>query len=160
MSDPTIYAQLAAMEKRLKALERQESGGLAGTWTPTLTGTGTPGTYTYAARVGVYVRLGNVVIVHCYVNISAIGVSPTLLLTVTGLPFTALGTANAFQALETAQTDLVTLAAGSRLGAYVAPSTTTITLTQSASAATAVVLPATAITANSSFLIGGSYIAA
>ena len=88
MSDPTIYAQLADIEKRLKALERQEAGGLAGTWTPGLAGSGGGGVFTLTAS-GSYVRLGNVVTVSGSIAVATFTSAPAVGdLYITGLPFT------------------------------------------------------------------------
>jgi hypothetical protein len=62
-----------------------------GTWTPTLSSSGTPPTVTsYTTRYGSYTRTGNRVFITCHVRatLSAIGTgTPTL----TGLPFLAAG---------------------------------------------------------------------
>lgn len=64
-----------------------------GTFTPTITGTGTAGTFTYVAgrQDGRYTRIGDLVMFALEVAISAIAVAPTGDIQITGLPFTAAG---------------------------------------------------------------------
>jgi hypothetical protein len=56
-----------------------------GTWTPTVFGTGTAGTATYAQAVGTYTKVGNLVYAQCYVAFSSF--TGTNNLQVRGLPF-------------------------------------------------------------------------
>ena len=59
---------------------------VSGTWTPAFAGTTIAGSFTYAAQLGRYTRVGNQVIIHAYVQISAIGVAPTGNMQITGIP--------------------------------------------------------------------------
>lgn len=62
-----------------------------GTWTPSWSGTGTAGTFTYTAstgQTGHYQRIGNLVHVRARLSITAISVSPTGNMQINGLPFT------------------------------------------------------------------------
>ena len=56
-----------------------------GTWTPSVFGTGTAGTATYAQAVGTYTKVGNLVYAQCYVVFSSF--TGTNNLQVRGLPF-------------------------------------------------------------------------
>jgi hypothetical protein len=58
----------------------------AGTWTPTITGTSTPGTPTYLRQVGTYEQLGRLVILRFYVSTSAFSPLPTGQAQIGGLP--------------------------------------------------------------------------
>jgi len=58
-----------------------------GTWTPTVTFVGTPGTVNYISRTGRYTKIGR--IVHCEYNIIACSITGSVgYVTITGLPFT------------------------------------------------------------------------
>lgn len=65
------------------------TGYKEGSWTPVFAGTTTAGTYTYTAQTGVYTRIGNQVIAHGRIAISAIGVAPVGNMRITGLPLAA-----------------------------------------------------------------------
>ena len=57
-----------------------------GTWTPTISGSITAGLYTYD-RNGYYTKIGNIVHIHAYINVSTVTTTPTGNLSITGLPF-------------------------------------------------------------------------
>ena len=59
-----------------------------GTFTPTITTDGTPGTPTYTEQVGLYTRIGNIVNFTATVSITAWSGSPTGTMYIGGLPFT------------------------------------------------------------------------
>lgn len=63
----------------------------SGTWSPVLQGSGVAGTFAYdtSNTGGEYTRLGNRVLFHGRIRITAITVNPTLNLTITGLPITS-----------------------------------------------------------------------
>lgn len=61
-----------------------------GTWTPTLTGSGTAGTQTYSEQVGNYTKTGLEVVATFQLRLSAISATGNLLLT--NLPFTSANT--------------------------------------------------------------------
>lgn len=160
MSDPTIYAQLADVEKRLKALERQEGGDISGAWTIGFAGSTIAGTFTYSTQVANYVRSGNVVFVYGFVGISAVGVAATGNLRITGLPFTSANVGNGFQALAIAQYNTLNLTAGCiDLGARVTPNGLYADLMENFDNAPAGNLPGGALAAGSLVILGGSYIA-
>lgn len=91
MADLRTQQQIRDLADRLERLRKADKGVATGTWTPAFQGTGTAGTFTYAAngQTGVYTRIGNQVFIHCYVQISAISVAPTGSMQITGLPLTA-----------------------------------------------------------------------
>lgn len=68
----------------------------SGTFTPTLFGSGTAGTFTYdtANTEAVYTRIGNEVFVEGRVIISATSVAPTGNVSIGGLPFTSAAATN------------------------------------------------------------------
>jgi len=84
-------------EARLRQTETKEVPGAAGqstfyavgSWTPTLVGSTTAGTFTYSVQVGDWTRVGNTCFVRGTVRITAIGVAPAGNLQITGLPFTS-----------------------------------------------------------------------
>ena len=60
-----------------------------GTWTPVVAGGSTAGAGTYSSQEGTYTKIGNMVIVNCFINWSAH--TGTGSFTVTGLPFASNG---------------------------------------------------------------------
>lgn len=81
--------RLLALEKNLKDLQSRARGTAWGVWTPAFFGDGgTPGTFTYAAQVGRYTRIGSLCILQGIVAISAITVAPTGNMRIANLPFT------------------------------------------------------------------------
>lgn len=89
--------QLRNLQRQIeqtRTIERPGASGFdsfyaTGTWTPAFAGTTVAGTFTYNGQVGFYTRIGNQVLVHGFVSISAIAVNPTGNMIITGLPFTA-----------------------------------------------------------------------
>lgn len=89
MSEIDMLRQIAALQERLNRLEGDDRlRYTTGTWTPSFTGTGTAGTFTYVAQTGYYTRVGRLAFYHAYVAISAITVAPTGNVRISGLPFT------------------------------------------------------------------------
>jgi|2_EtaG_2_1085320.scaffolds.fasta_scaffold05140_2 hypothetical protein len=58
------------------------------TWTPTLEGETTSGTYTYTAQWATYMRVGDMVFIHGRIDLSGITTAATGGLIITGLPHT------------------------------------------------------------------------
>jgi len=58
-----------------------------GTWTPTLRGSTTAGTHTYAEQSGVYTRIGDLVFVTCRMSISSKDATMAGNILIAGLPF-------------------------------------------------------------------------
>lgn len=67
-----------------------------GTWTPTLRGSTTAGTYTYSTRAGFYYRIGRYIYVTCRIQLSGVTTAGAGDMQVTGLPFTAMNVSGAF----------------------------------------------------------------
>jgi hypothetical protein len=61
----------------------------AGTWTPVLAGSTTPGSPTYSLQQGDYVVVGRMCTIWCEIEITAWGGSPAGNIAITGLPFAA-----------------------------------------------------------------------
>lgn len=84
-----LIRRIDDLDQRIRDIERQEAA-VAGTFTPTLVGGVTPGTFTYDATTGgAYTRIGDLVIVRGQVRISAITVAPTGNLYIGNMPFLA-----------------------------------------------------------------------
>jgi len=66
-----------------------------GTWTPTLGGSATAGSFTYSNQSGYYVKVGNQVTITFSVTLSAIGTAGTGFLRIIGSPWTTSGSAAA-----------------------------------------------------------------
>lgn len=60
-----------------------------GSFTPTVTGTGTAGTFVYSTQTGSYTKIGNLVTVVLDVAVSSVSVAPTGNVRLSGLPFTS-----------------------------------------------------------------------
>lgn len=78
------YSKLA-LTTSLVAGDMATSFYEAGTWTPTIRGSGTAGTPTYVSRVGRFTRIGRIYIIEMNVNLTSLSGS-TGDLTVSGLP--------------------------------------------------------------------------
>jgi hypothetical protein len=101
-----------------------------GSWTPTVTGQSTAGTYTYDIRAGNYIKIGKIVVASFTLTTITASSAGTGGLTVTGFPFTAGGTSSygerAFnvvsrmRSMANARSNvIVILAANSTIGYYV-----------------------------------------
>jgi hypothetical protein len=90
-----LAERLAKAERRIQQLETQDGGYIAGTWTPVFAGTTTPGSFTYSVQGGEYTVMGNRCFFNGRVAISAIGVAPVGVITITGLPFAGVAGAQA-----------------------------------------------------------------
>lgn len=121
-----------------------------GTWTPAFGGTSTSGTITYVAngQLGRYVRIGAIVIAEFYLDIDALSVAPTGLLTITGLPFTATSDTNALGYGQVVWNNVDLTAGCVQLVPRVSDSETRITFIESFDAAVAGFLAASAISAS------------
>jgi hypothetical protein len=97
-----------------------------GTFTPSFTGSGTAGSFTYSGRTGRYIRIFNYYWYSIYLEVSAIAVAPTSDLNITGMPFTS---ANVVQGASIGYLNSFNLTAGrSFLTAYAEASSTLIRL--------------------------------
>lgn len=129
-----------------------------GTFTPTLAGSSTPGTFTYTNQDGRYTRIGNRVIFDLRVVVNTVSGSPAGDLRIGGLPFTA-GSGQTYNGSVWVKfLNSVTLLAGTRVvGGTVEAGHTYCRIAESPSAGSASYLPATAVTAGSWIVIGGEY---
>jgi hypothetical protein len=67
-----------------------------GTWTPTVKGATTAGTYTYGGQTGIYTKIGDTVHASCYVHTITTGSAGSGALRVAGLPFNSQSTTSVF----------------------------------------------------------------
>ena len=91
-----LLRRLRDLEARLGRTEVQERGYYAiSSFTPTLVGSTTPGTFTYTAGVNIveWTRIGNRVLFNGRVSISAITVAPVGNMAISGWPFAAVADA-------------------------------------------------------------------
>lgn len=102
-----------------------------GTWTPTVIGTSTAGTATYANQAGKYTKIGRLVFVECYLNWSA--GTGTGDLRIGGLPFAVSNVSPTYPCATIGRINNVTLTAGAVPQAYFEPGITQIVLNQSVS---------------------------
>ena len=115
-----------------------------GTWTPSVGGNAT-----YSTRIASYTKVGNLVYVHCYIVINAIGTGSTAILS--GLPFTSKNTGTA-QAIYTCY--YTSLASSiTWLSGYVENNATTIQFTGNSTAATSIQSNGFAVFGNSTQLV-------
>lgn len=84
-----VLRRLQDFERRLGRVEVTEVPIVqTGTWTPTLVGATTPGTFTYDVTntKGEYTRIGNRVLFQGWVRFTAIGTAPVGSMYISGLP--------------------------------------------------------------------------
>jgi hypothetical protein len=93
-----------------------------GTWTPTISGSTTAGTGTYAATRGVYTKIGNIVTVQAYINISAHTGTGNIQLS--DLPFTSFATADYYGTINIGYIQNCVLTAGNFPLGFISPNTT------------------------------------
>lgn len=93
-----------------------------GTWTPTITTSGTVGTPAYSVQVGSYEQIGRLVVARFNVQLSGWTGSPTGNVSIAGLPFTSTSTANEFGTCNISQF-LVTGLAANNFGVHASVST-------------------------------------
>lgn len=130
------------------------------TFTPTLAGDGTPGTFTYGTRLGACSRVGQNV--SCTINIalSATSVAPAGVMTISGLPYTSDGSFG-LQAVTVSQWGGVTMPSGNykMVGGHVNAGSTAITLTHSGDNVPALGLQGSALSATASVYLTVHYVA-
>ena len=105
-----------------------------GTWTPSFSGSTGAGNYSYGALTGRYTKIGNIVYISGYVDISSIIANATGNMRIAGLPFNVNNTPNgnqffmsvAWENFTTAATNVFAAAAdnGSWIDLYIQTSTT------------------------------------
>lgn len=143
------------------------SSGATKSWTPTLAGTATAGTNTYAASTqGYAIRIGNLVFLHnCRVTLTALDGALAGNVYIGGLPWTpAAATGGAITGgITITAWDNITLTAGyTQLHAGIVSGTNQLLLLQSGSGAAvaAATIPAASLTNTTSILFSGVYLAA
>lgn len=97
MSEIDIWRAIHALDEEISRLKTPDVLSRdSGSFTPAWVGTGTAGTFTYTSNVTIveWFRLGNVLLYHGRITITAISVAPTLNLTITGWPFPGVSDAN------------------------------------------------------------------
>ena len=126
-----------------------------GTFTPTLAGTTTAGSNTYALQVGSYTKIGNRVFFTVAINLSAKDPAMAGNVRIAGLPFTS--NSGVSFTLVNVNTSNVTLAAGVSTFGAVFASSTFLSIVLGASVAVSSSLSATALTNTSEIYAVGSY---
>ena len=113
------------------------------------------GTATYLSRVGIYTKIGRIVEVQCFIQISTIGTGSTTL--ISGLPFQAINTASADAYMAAAPGNASATSVTGMVG-NVQANQTTIQLLSYTAAAAAISVNAI-FQANTSVTAGGCYTA-
>ena len=108
-----------------------------GTWTPLVQGSTTAGTGTYAASTGIYTKIGNLVTVQAYMNITAHTGTGNIQLS--DLPFTSFATADRYATANIGYIQNCALTAGSFPLGFISPNTTFVGLYQNATGGGAMV---------------------
>lgn len=158
MSDHSaeIVRRLAALEEL--ARKPQAETPITVVFTPTLSGSGTPGTFTYTTQSGRATRDGNRCKGAIQIIISAIGTPPTGTLQINNLPYAAASGATYEGHITIGFLSQITLLAGTRIvGGTITNGATFINLTESPSAGAASNLPASALGATANIVIGFDY---
>lgn len=127
-----------------------------GNFTPTIVGTTTAGAGTYTIQVGRYTKIGRSVNIQFRVIWTAH--TGTGNMTVGGLPFTSLNTANTHASVSIGYANNVVYTAGATPMGYITPNTTTITLVQMPSGGGA--MAAVALDTAGDYMISAKYITA
>lgn len=127
-----------------------------GNFTPTIVGTTTAGAGTYTIQVGRYTKIGRSVNIQFRVAWTAH--TGTGNMTVGGLPFTSLNTANTHASVSIGHANNVVYTAGATPMGYITPNTTTITLVQMPSGGGA--MAAVALDTAGDYMISAKYITA
>lgn len=114
-----------------------------GTWTPTLSTTGTVGTPAYSLQSGSYEQIGRQVTVRFTVALSAWGGSPTGNVTLNSLPFTSANVANDTGVCHMSNYVVTGLAASNfNVSAYITPNANFATLLQASNTTTSAITAA------------------
>lgn len=90
MSDTEqLWREIEKINRTLERVRTSEGGTIAGTWTPTLAGSGGGGSFTYSIRAGRYKRVGPMVFAPFTITLATFTSAPAGNLQITGLPYTA-----------------------------------------------------------------------
>jgi len=127
----------------------------AGTWTPTLTTTGTAGTPAYTIQSGSYEQIGRQVTIRFFIVISGWTGSPSGTVEIAGLPFTSANTSNDFGVCYYTEYVVTGLAASNfGMGGYITPNTAVAVVLQNGSTSAMGVSAAQFGTANGNQILG------
>lgn len=117
----------------------------SGTWTPTVTTSGTVGTPAYTAQVGTYEEFGFTVIARFTIILSGWSGSPSGNVSVAGFPTTADATTNNYESCVVSYFVVSGLAASNyNISGYIAPATNTMLLLQNGNTTSAAITAAQA----------------
>lgn len=155
----TLLDELDLLRRRVEQLEQVERLlTTRNTFTPSIAGSGTAGTFTYLSQYGSYYRHGPTCHVQIYLEVSAVSVAPTGELRVTGLPFTAAAfNPRAFAAMTIGYLSSFNLSANCvQLTAYVQAGSTYIRLMEAFDNAATAAFPAASFQA-SGIVLSGAY---
>lgn len=114
----------------------------AGTWTPAITASTTPGTPSYTAQVGTYEQIGRQVTVRFSVILSGWAGTPAGNVTITGLPLASANTANDVAVCHIGNYTVTGLTAGTIMSGDVQPNTSIVRILSVSATATALVTAA------------------
>ena len=129
----------------------------SGTFTPTLVGSTTAGSFTYTVQEGNYTRLNDVISFSVCVEISAINDPPAGDISIAGLPEAANQSINR-QALCVGEWSSITLPSSRiNLNAYIDSNSSSISLVGTASGYASTAVTASGIASNMTIAISGSY---
>jgi hypothetical protein len=131
-----------------------------GSWTPTISGSTTPGSQSYAVQEGWYCKLGKLVIAQCRITLTG-NSGGSGAARVAGLPFTSENVANSHGSGAIAAIGGVTHAASyTQFHASVNPNATTADLSESGSNQLIANVPITNVGAAADLIITFTYLAA
>jgi hypothetical protein len=91
MSERSTQRQIDIMSDQLERLRKADAGTVSGTTTPTFSGLGGAGSYTYTAQSLTWMRVGNIINFSGRVAISAISGAPVGGMVILGLPVVSVG---------------------------------------------------------------------
>jgi hypothetical protein len=129
-----------------------------GSWSPLIQGTSVAGTQTYASTpVGRYTKVGNMVFITCYIQMSAKGGTTSGNIRIVGLPFTAANVTNLSQPLAVGLWKFDLDANYTFVGAQTVPNTTQIELVLSGDNQAVKNLDDTNLLATSTISISGCF---
>lgn len=152
-----ILRRLNALETRLEREKSEVPIVQIGTWTPDLSGTTTPGTFTYNVRAGTYTRNGNRILFEGSINAATRPVAATGFAIITGLPFTHTSTANSHSPVTLDTIDQVTIGGTTiQVTARIPPNQSYIELVEVIAAGSAI-MPAGSWTATTFIRVSGHY---
>lgn len=158
----TDYDQLAyALRGPLSVYFPTFTAANGGTFTPTYSGSGTAGVWTYTTQAGFFKRIGNVCFFYLSITAATRPTPPTGNALITGLPFTSAADANSHAACSLDTLDAITLTGTAvMVTARVPPNTTQIDLIEVLGTAPTAAgsLAATGLSATATVRASGHYI--